>query len=271
MDYDTAYAVADFIPDGPAFFDMWAEKAREYRAVENACGRARLNLPYGDHDREALDLFYPAGRPLGLVMFIHGGYWQRFDRTYWSHLAAGAVLRGYAVAVPSYVLAPEARISEITRQIGRALVFAADKVAGPVHLTGHSAGGHLSMRMMAADMGFDDALRDRITSVLPISPIADLRPLMKTSMNENLKLDMAEALRESPILRKDVVPVPLTCWVGADERPVFLEHAERVGKAWSWADVHVEPGRHHFDVIADLCLPDSPMMNRLLISREPKV
>ena len=47
-------------------------------------------------------------------MFVHGGYWLRFDRDMWSHLAAGAVARGWACAIPSYTLAPEARISAMT-------------------------------------------------------------------------------------------------------------------------------------------------------------
>jgi hypothetical protein len=59
--------------------------------------------------------------PQGLLVFVHGGYWLRFDREMWSHLAAGAVARGWACAIPSYTLAPEARISAMTQEIASVL------------------------------------------------------------------------------------------------------------------------------------------------------
>jgi hypothetical protein len=77
------------------------------------------------------DLFLPEGAPSGLLMFIHGGYWLKFDRESWSHLAAGAVARGRACAVPSYTLAPEARIAAMTKEIASAVGVAAGLVSGP--------------------------------------------------------------------------------------------------------------------------------------------
>ena len=88
--------------------------------------------------------------PKGLVVFIHGGYWLRFDKSFWSHLATGAVEFGYAVAMPTYTLCPEIRISGIVGEIGAAIGKAAGLVDGPIFLTGHSAGGHLASRMVAA-------------------------------------------------------------------------------------------------------------------------
>jgi arylformamidase len=82
------------------------------------------------------DLFLPEGAPSGLLLFIHGGYWLKFDRESWSHLAAGAVARGRAFAVPSYTLAPEARIAEMTKEIACAVGVAAGLVSGPVVVVG---------------------------------------------------------------------------------------------------------------------------------------
>ena len=77
------------------------------------------------------------------MVFVHGGYWRAFDRGLWSHLAAGPLARGWAVAMPGYVLAPEARIAAITAMIADAVAAAAAEVDGPMRLAGHSAGGHL--------------------------------------------------------------------------------------------------------------------------------
>ena len=84
-------------------------------------------------------------------MFVHGGYWKAFDKSTWSHLAHGAVARGWAMALPSYTLAPDATLAQMTAQIARAIAAARAEVPGPVRLAGHSAGGHLVARMLCAD------------------------------------------------------------------------------------------------------------------------
>ena len=80
-------------------------------------------------------------------------------------------------------------------------------------------------------------------------------------MNATLGLDAAEAEAESPALHP-APEVPVTVWVGAEERPVFLDQARWLAEAWGAAE-RVAPGRHHFDVIDDLCHSDSPMIRAL--------
>jgi len=264
MDMDRAYENGAFIPNAADYAPKWEEAAQAWREVESAVGRARLNIPYGDGERQAFDLFYPAGKPKGLVVFIHGGYWRAFDRKVWSHLARGVTSREWAMAIPSYTLAPSARISEITSEIAKAVSAAAAIVAGPIVLTGHSAGGHLSARMMCKDVDLPQSVEKRISRCFPISPVADLMPLLATKMNQDLRLDEAEAFSESPIQHADVRLRPVTVWVGAEERPAFLDQANWLCDAWPNADLHVAPGRHHFDVIEELEQPDSPLVNALL-------
>ncbi len=99
---------------------------------------------------------------------------------------------------------------------------------------------------------------------MPISPLSDLRPLMQTKMNDDLRLDAAEAGTESPALQRALRDIPVTVWVGAEERPAFLDQARWLADAWPNAKLHVDPGRHHFDVIDGLRDPDSPLMCALL-------
>lgn len=257
---DIDYNNVDFIPDGANYPERWMNDARAYRETEAAIGRARLNVPYGPGERQKLDLFYPAGKPEGLVVFVHGGYWLKFDRSVWSHFAAGLTSAGWVVAMPSYTLAPDARIHEITREIARAIEVAGDMVQGPIRLTGHSAGGHLVARMGCRDVVLQ--VRDRVRRILPISPLSDLRPLMDTSMNEGLRLDTKEAEAESPVLHA-APEAPVTVWVGADERPVFLDQTRWLVDAWN-AEHRIDPGRHHFDVIDGLRDAASPLVQALL-------
>lgn len=259
---DADYNNVDFIPRGADYPDRWAEDARTHRETEAAVGRARLNVTYGPGERQKLDIFHPSGKPQGLVVFVHGGYWLRFDRGVWSHFSSGLTAAGWAVAMPSYRLAPEVRIRDITRDIARAVETAADHIAGPLRLTGHSAGGHLVARLGCRDVMLDPAVRTRIEKIVPISPLSDLRPLMQTSMNAKLNLDDAEAAAESPI-NHTAPDVPVTVWVGAEERPVFLDHASWLAEAWN-ATYRIASGRHHFDIIDALCDPESPLARSLL-------
>jgi len=263
MDLDAAYDNGGHIPGAADYPDRWADAAADWRSLEAALGRARLNLPYGPGARQRFDLFYPAGRPAGLAVFVHGGYWRRFGRADWSHLSAGCTGAGWACAVPSYTLAPDARVAQITGEIAAAVTAAATQVAGPVALAGHSAGGHLVARMAMADGPLGADVAGRVARVVPISPVADLRPLLRTAMNADLRLDAAEAAAESPVLGQPRGGVAVTVWVGADERPAFLDQARRLGDAWG-APVRQAEGRHHFDVIDALRDPASPMVADLL-------
>jgi arylformamidase len=257
VDYDRAYANGPFIPGAETFPPRWTEEAVAFRAALGQ--RARTGISYGPGERNQLDLFLPEASPRGLLVFVHGGYWLRFDRDLWSHLAAGAVSRGWACAMPSYTLAPEARISAMTKEIARAVEVAASLVAGPVVVTGHSAGGHLSARMGCAHV----ALAAPVRRVVPISPLADLEPISLTAMNADLRLDAAEIARESPALLALRPGVGAYVWVGAQERPAFLWQARLLSEAWScpWTP---EPGKHHFDVIDGLRDPTSPLMSACL-------
>jgi thioesterase domain-containing protein len=155
------------------------------------------------------------------------------------------------------------RIGDITRQIAAAVTKIADRTfGGPIALVGHSAGGHLVCRM-TDPLILPSEIRERIKQIVPISAVADLEPLMDTDMNEILRIDAAEAQAESPTNMQPPHGLDVTVWVGADERPAFLEQAEQLARTWGARRV-VEEGKHHFDVIDGLTDPDGPMIKALL-------
>ena len=77
---DNAYANVPNIPGGAQYPARWTVAAEAFR-VRHA-GQAELGLPYGKSERQALDLFHPVGTARGLCVFVHGGYWLRFDRSF---------------------------------------------------------------------------------------------------------------------------------------------------------------------------------------------
>ncbi len=133
---------------------------------------------------------------------------------------------------------------------------------GPISLAGHSAGGHLVARMLDRSVLPSD-IGARLHAAVPISPVVDLRPLLKTDMNGILQLDTVEAEAESPVLMRDRYPARVTVWVGENERPAFLDQAQWLGQAWGVQGV-ISAGRHHFDVIDDLADPSSEMVHALI-------
>lgn len=261
MDWDDAYANAPYIKGADAYPERWAEAARAFRHTLSAEGRAELKIPYGPTRRQRYDLFYPKSTSQGLCVFVHGGYWLKFHRTFWSHFSAGLLARGWTVAMPSYDLCPDVHISDITGQIAAAITHVTARMAGPVVLTGHSAGGHLVARM-CVDGVLPKTVFKRIGHVMPISPVSDLRPLINTAMNVDFRLDQARATAESPALMTPL-DVPVTVWVGADERPVLLDQARWLVEAWGAGHV-IEDKRHHLDVIDGLKDPESEMVRRLI-------
>ena len=263
IDWEDAFSNADYIPDGMTFPDIWSERARKFRTLQ----KGELDIAYGDHPRERFDLFLPDTPPKGLVAIVHGGFWLRFDKSSWSDLAAGSLALGWAVALPSYTLAPDARLTEITRQIGHAICKSAELIDGPIRLTGHSAGGHLVTRMVCNTGPLPALVASRVERVVSVSGLHDLRPLQLHSMNAKLGLTTDEAVSESAALCTPRPGVEVTAWVGASERPEFLRQSACLTEAWGRAGAKValvaDPGKHHFDVIDGLKESGHPLCQAL--------
>jgi acetyl esterase/lipase len=267
-DWDDAYANGAHIEAAQDYPAQWAEEAASFRREMEEQQRLDLDIPYGSSERQRFDLFHPQAGARGLVVFVHGGYWRAFDKSSWSWLATGPLRRGWAVAMPSYDLAPTVSIDRITRQIGDAIVHTASLVDGPIRLAGHSAGGHLVARMMCTDSPLQTDVRRRIDRVVSISGLHDLRPLLKTAMNDDLRMTEALAVAESPALLQPIANVELVCWVGADERPEFIRQSELLANVWTGFGIETTarqaPGQHHFNVIDGLADPLSPLGCALL-------
>ena len=79
MDLTDAYENGKYIPDAASYPPRWAVEAAAFRDALGA--RAQLDLAYESEARQRFDLFLPETAPVGLVVFIHGGYWLKFDKS----------------------------------------------------------------------------------------------------------------------------------------------------------------------------------------------
>ena len=167
---DAGYNNGAAVPNRDAIMAGWAERSARVRRDRSG----HLDLRYGTAPRERLDLFL-AGNPKGPTLaFIHGGYWQMFDKEGFGFIAEGVLPNGFNVALIEYTLAPEARMDQIVGEVRRATAWLhahlADYGADPaqLYLAGHSAGGHLTAMTMTLGA---------VKGAVAISWIYDLEPI----------------------------------------------------------------------------------------------
>ena len=257
IDFEAQYNNRALVPDHPAVMQRWRETAEAVRTAHPP-----LPIAYGPGPREVMDLF-DAGPGAPVAVFLHGGYWQALDRSWFSGIAPALMAHGVSLAIPSYDLCPDVRLGTILRQV-RASVEAMRARTGerPV-VFGHSAGGHMAAGMLS---------EGRASAAVAISGVFDLAPLIPTSLNKALDLDVREAAALSPIHW----PVPngstpggtvLDCLVGADESAEFLRQSRMLADLWGRQGVETRfealPGLNHFTVLDPLFSVDSDMTRRI--------
>ncbi len=262
IDYEAEYNNRARVAEHPGIIQGWARDAAAYR---EAAGARFSTLPYGPSERQAIDLFEPERPGGGTAVFIHGGYWQGLDRSFFSHLARGLNEQGVAVALPGYDLCPQVRVGDIVDQIRAACRALSDR--GPLVVAGHSAGGHLAACMLATDWAVLGAPADLVPAAYAISGLFDLKPLLSTSVNTALRMDGTEADSLSPLLWTPPAGRHLDAVVGGDESAEYLRQSRAIAERWSQSGVATRyeavPGANHFTVIAPLADPGSAMTRRM--------
>ena len=271
MNKDTAYWESQYnnraaVPDHPQYFARWAEESERVRRSV----RCYLDVPYGPHAMEKLDLFQPQGRSRALLMFIHGGYWRALDKKDHSFVAAELVKHGVTVAVPNYALCPSVTIEDIVRQMLQASAWLwrnGGNFGAPynrVHVAGHSAGGHLTAMMLAAlwPSFARDLPKQVVGGGLAISGVYDLRDIVNVpSVNDDVRMTAAQAWKWSPMSLPPATDAPLHLAAGGKELPPFVDQNRAFGQHWKKVlaqDIPC-PDDNHFSILEKLRDPSSAL------------
>lgn len=256
-------------PDFDALVARWMKRCADFRDASDVA----LDLSYGDAEREVLDLFRgSAGGPL--LVYIHGGYWQRGDKAMYSFVAEPFMQAGVNVALLNYTLTPACRLGDIAPEIRRAISWLwhnADEFKfdrDRLSVMGHSAGGHLTAMMMATDWpAYDAAMpKELIYSGLPISGIFELEPLVHTSINDGPQMDVDEARRESPLFMEPTTDAPQLVLAGGAETPEFKRQSDAYRDKFATDNRRMSrydvPNENHFGELERLAEPDSEVFTR---------
>src|SRR6266566_5092263 len=131
---------------------------------------------------------------------------------------------------------------------------------------GHSAGGHLAACALATDWKAYGMPDNAVPAACAISGLFDLTPLVGISMNQDLRLDLLEARRVSPLFWDAPRGRVLDVIVGAQESREFLRQSREIADAWAKAGTTTRceeaPG-NHFTVLDPLADPGSATAKRL--------
>jgi arylformamidase len=248
-------------------------------AVASAEARAglgcRLEVAYGTHPGETLDVFPAPKGPAPVHVFVHGGYWQRLDKSDFSYVARALEPAGAAVVVINYALIPTVDMDELVRQCRAAIAWVhrnAPSFGGDpnrIFVSGHSAGGHLVAMLMSTDWkAFGGLPADVIKGGCGISGLYDLEAIRLSYLNEVLKLTPESARRNSPVHCPPSRSGPLLLTLGELEGPEYHRQTEELAAVWRSRALpcHVVdlPRHHHFSIVAELENPGSTLSRLLL-------
>ena len=264
---DAQFNLRSAIPEFQRYFDNWERRSARVRSHFPSW----LDVAYGDTNAETLDIFYTNQPDAPIHVFIHGGYWQTMDKSYFSYIAEGLVPAGVTVVVLNYALAPSVGMDEIVRQNRNALTWIwhhAKEFGGDpsrLHISGHSAGGHLVAMMVATNWSdlIDSLPQDLVKGGCAISGLFDLEPLRLSYLNDVLRMDKEIAARNSPIHHIPKLGAPLIISVGSLETEEFRRQSRDFAERWQAKGFQLEvvemPGFHHFSVIEQLANLNSPL------------
>ena len=219
-------------------------------------------VPYGASADE-YSIVFPAlsrFRRDAIVIFIHGGYWQELSAEDSCFPAREFVERGVGFAAVNYTLAPVTNLETMVQQCANAIrAIAVAHPEAKLVIAGSSAGAHLAA--MTATLDCDAGLAVRVKGYVLASGVYDLRPIVRTYVNQPLHLTPESAVAVSPMFVTPRHRVrALVCW-GEHETAEFKRQSRDYAQHLSDHEVPVRlleiAGRNHFDILFDLAAPST--------------
>lgn len=237
----------------------------------------RLGVAYGESPAETLDIFPAASpAPAPIQLFIHGGFWQTLDAATFSFPARTLVPAGAAYLAIDYALMPAVSMGEIVRQCRAAIAWTYRNAHGfsgdpaRIHISGHSAGGHLVAMLLDPGWPADYGLpTDVIKGGCAISGLYELEAVRLSAHNAAMALTSADVAAYSP--QRCVLPTaaPLILAVGGREPEEFRLQTTDYAQAWqavgNSCEVIVPPQADHISILLDdLTAPDTKLHGAVL-------
>jgi arylformamidase len=227
-------------------------------------------LSYGDHPSNRFDLYRAHGAPGPVIVFTHGGQWQRGSTTSSCGWAEAALSHGISFVAATFPMIPEVRLPEMvdhaTALVRHVRTNAETLGVDPnrICVAGHSSGGHLAAAVLVKLANKSDL--GGIVCGMTVSGNYDMRPLMLSYRQEFMQLSDGETISMSPLLTLDKPMPPMQVAYGGAESDEFKRQASTWHAALAEhgeAKLVSVPDANHFNVFLGLEDPDAPLWDFL--------
>lgn len=145
-------------------------------------------VSYGNDSNQFFELWHPGGTPIGAAVMIHGGFWRaQYDLAHVNPLCSALSAKGVATANLEYRRTGQAgggwpgSFEDVVSGVGAA----SDKLGSAPVVIGHSAGGHLALRLSSEPI----ALR----AVIALAPVANLRLAYELNLSNGAVVELMGA------------------------------------------------------------------------------
>ena len=257
-------------------FTAWS---RAESARVRAAATGRFDVSFGDHEDEALDIYFAAGATEAgsapIIVFFHGGRWSRGDKT--SNIESLATFNAAGIHFVSvgFTLIPDITMDGLIRQCRDAMVWLwhnARSFGGDpdrLFVMGKSSGGHLAAMMVVTDWEAERGVpANVIKGGLLVSGMYELGPVRLSFRNGFLYLSEEMAMRNSPIHHIPDGGCPLIVGFGSLETDEFQRQGRTFATAWAGRGLSCQlveiAGRHHFSINADMNGPGGDLVTPFL-------
>jgi arylformamidase len=260
------------VPDYATYMERWEILSRQ---TENDFPIFK-NIPYAALPREQLDI-YPSLQPSSkTLIFIHGGYWHKWDKSSFQFIGKAFRNDSITTVLINYPLAPAVSIDQISASCRLAIHWLYQNISayngdpGQLYIAGHSAGGHLSAMLLATDWRPFNLIPDAIKGVCVISGLFNLIPICLSDINKSLNMETETALRNSPVHLMPATRCPLSIVVGGNETNEFLDQSKELYTCWKEhfsAEIEQIQGLNHYSIVETMLDPQSCLhqaMRRLM-------
>ena len=253
QELDLQYNNRFHVPD----FEKYLQKGESLSRQTEKNHTIIKDIAYGDLLRECLDIFPSPNPGSKTLVFIHGGYWQRLDKSSFHYIAGAFANYGITTVLINYPLAPAATMDQIVMSCRNAVNWIHENIAqwngdpDQIYIAGHSAGAHLAT-MLIINEGNQNK-QSFIKGICVISGLYNLIPIQLSNINDAIQMDKEMAIRNSPVFMSSTESCPLLLTVGSDETTEFNDQSSELAEKWKSKMQSVElkiiTGLNHFSII----------------------
>lgn len=223
------------------------------------------DISYGPHVLNKLDVYRPAEKAKGIIVFFYGGCWgacQTYPKADYRFVAETLINLGYAVVIPDYRLYPEVMFLDIMHDATLAFHWVADNLpefdleSESLILMGHSAGAHIAAMLVANETYLGEKLYSQLAGFIGLAGPYDFLFDQPYQYKLFSQLDYTATQPSSFI---DGTEVPMLLLHGQSDKKVYLRNINNMRRAVEEnngvVDAKIYEDVDHAEIIAALSRP----------------